>query len=139
MYFLVKMKLDSKTMGYIKVFENYTGASVKDCFISNGVLVFIVNAGNIGRAIGKKGANVRELSGKYKKPIKIFEFSDDVEQFVKNLVYPLKVDVESRDNKIVILCEDNKMKGFICGRDKSKLKEMEDIVKRYYDVEVGVE
>ncbi len=133
------MKLDAKTLGYIKIFEGYTGVLVKDCFFSDKVLVFIVNPGYIGKAIGKKGNNIRILSKKYKKPLKVIEYNDDVVKFVKNLIYPLKTNVEKRGDKVVISTEDNKTKGFLFGRDKSKLKEMQEIVKRYFSDEIVIE
>ena len=132
------MKLDLKTLGYIKFFENYTHTIVKDCFVKNG-LVFIVNPGEIGKAIGKKGANIRFLNTKFGKSIRVIEYSPDVVQFVKNLIYPIKVEVENRGEKIVIVTEDTKTKGFLFGRDKSKLKDMEEIVKRYFDVSLEIE
>jgi N utilization substance protein A len=132
------MKLDLKTLGYIKIFEKQTGVSVKDCFVDDNTIVFIVN-GNIGRAIGKKGANVRILNQKFKRNIKIFEFNSDAAQFVKNLIYPTKANVELVENKVVIKTEDAKTKGFLFGRDKSKLKELQSTIKRYFKFEVVIE
>jgi N utilization substance protein A len=133
------MKLDLKTMGYISVFEKYTGSNVKDCFLSGSSLVFIVKEGQIGRAIGKKGINIKNLSKKFKKSLRVIEFSDDAVKFVKNLIYPVKTHVEKRGNKIVISAEDTKTKGFLFGRDKSKLKDMQEIIKRYFDIEISIE
>lgn len=133
------MKLDLKTMGYISVFEKYTHAIVKDCFLTGNVLVFVIKEGQIGKAIGKKGINIKNLSKKFKKPLRIIEFSDNIEKFVKNLIYPVKTHIEKRGNKIVIATEDTKTKGFLFGRDKSKLKDMQEVVKRYFDVEISIE
>lgn len=133
------MKLDQKTLGYISVFENQTGASVKDCFISKGTLVFIVNNGNMGKAIGRKGINIKILINKFKKPIRVIEFSEDSLQFVKNLIFPIKVDVENKGDKLVILAGDKKLKGKLFGRDKSNLKEMQIIIKRYFNIQVDIE
>ena len=63
------MKLDKQTIGYINVFERHTGILVKDCFSDDGKLIFIVNEGSIGKAIGKGGSNVRSLSKALKKAI----------------------------------------------------------------------
>ena len=133
------MKLDLKTLGYIKVFEKHTGADIKDCFLRGDTLVFIVKPGNIGKAIGKKGMNVRNLLNKFKRPLRIIEYNEDVARFVKNLIFPIKTTVETRGNKVVIFAEDNKIKGQLFGRDKSKLKDMQEIVRRYFDVEIAIE
>jgi len=48
-------KLDQKLIGYITVFENLTKARVKDIFLTEDQLVFIVQGGDAGKAIGRKG------------------------------------------------------------------------------------
>ncbi len=133
------MKLDQKTLGYISVFEKQTGASVKDCFVSENKLVFIVNEGNIGRAVGRKGINIKNLIYKFKKPIRVIEFNEDPVQFVRNLIYPIKADIENRDGKLVILTPDKIIKGKLFGRDKSNLKDMQSIIKRHYNIEIDIE
>ncbi len=133
------MKLDQQTLGYISVFENHTGAGVKDCFFKGKVIVFIVKEGEIGKAVGKKGSNIKPLINKFKKPIRVIEYSSDAVKFVKNLIYPTKAEIEQRDDKIVIITENNKTKGFLFGRDKSKLKEMQEIINRFFDVEIRIE
>lgn len=133
------MKLDQKTIGYINVFERQTGATIKDCFLTGNTMVFIVNTGQMGRAIGKKGINIQNLIRKFKKPIKVIEFNENIIEFVKNLIYPVKVNIENREGKIVIVTEDKKTKGQLFGRDRSKLKEMQDIVKRYFNIEISIE
>ncbi len=36
------MKLDQKTLGYISFFEKFTQTEVKDCFLDEDKLVFVV-------------------------------------------------------------------------------------------------
>lgn len=131
------MKLDQKSLGYISVFEKCTGAEVKDCFFIDTVLYFIVK--DIGRAIGKNGCNIKILRDKFKKQIRVVGFSEDAAQFVKNLIYPVEAEVEIKGDKLIIMSKDRKEKGFLFGRDKSKFKNIQGIVKRYFNVEIGIE
>lgn len=70
-----------ETIGYINLFEKATNARVKDCLIEEGKLIFIVDQGEIGKAVGKNGANVKYLQEKLKKQIKVIEFNNDPVRF----------------------------------------------------------
>jgi len=134
------MKLDIKTIGYINIFEQVTRAKVKDCFVDDG-LVFVVQEGFLGKAIGKKGENVKKLAEKFKQKIRIIGFNSDVAKFVQNLLFPIKgYEIRKEDDKVVISCEEMKLKGQIYGRDRSNLKWINSMVNRYFkDIEVVIE
>src|SRR3989338_8127827 len=95
-----KIKYDFNLMNYIKLFEDLTRAKLKDC-ISNEQLIFVVEEGEIGRAIGKNGSNVKRLEGILNKKIKVVEFSNDVRQFIRNFIMPLSVKDVNEENSII--------------------------------------
>lgn len=131
---------DQETIGYINLFEKVTGAEVKDCFTSDSTLIFVVQPEQMGKAIGKGGANIRQIGFLLKKPVKVFEFNQDPAKFVANLLYPLKAaHISQQDNVIVIKAHDVVEKGKIFGREKTNLKRMQDIVSKYFPVELKVE
>lgn len=128
---------DQKTIGFINIFENLTRAKVKDCFQEDEVLVFVVQPGQIGLAIGKKGANIKKVGDKFRKKIRIIEFNPTPEKFMLNLIYPTKPkSIKVEENKIIIECNDNKEKGQIFGRDRTNLKRLQDILNKYYKLEI---
>ena len=55
------MKLTTESIGYINLFESLTGAKLKDCFFDSDVLVFLVEEGNVKRAIGKDNSNIKKI------------------------------------------------------------------------------
>lgn len=129
----MKLTLDSIT--HINLFENLTGAKVKDCFQDEGKLVFLVEEGNIKRALGPNNSNINKISRILKKEIKIISFSTDVCKFVANLIYPNKADgIIFEDKIITINISDTVIKGRIFGRSRENLKKIESIVKNYFDV-----
>ena len=67
----IKIKFDIELMKFISLFEKITKINAKDCFKSGAKLVFIVNPGYIGKAIGKGGVNIKKLESLFKKKIKI--------------------------------------------------------------------
>ncbi|MDP3918872.1 MAG: NusA-like transcription termination signal-binding factor [Nanoarchaeota archaeon] len=133
------MILDQRLIGFINIFERMTRAKIKDCFEEGDTLVFVVQPGEIRKAIGPGGENIRKASEKFKKKIKVIQFNDNIEKFVLNLLYPLKPEVELKEDKLVIKAKDNREKGLIFGREKSRLKGIQDTVNKYFKVDVVVE
>jgi N utilization substance protein A len=50
---------DTETIRMITLFENITGAPVKDCLIEENTLYLVVDEGKVGIAIGKNGNSVK--------------------------------------------------------------------------------
>lgn len=134
-------KLNQKLIGFITLFENLTGAKIKDAFIDKKErVVFIVNEGHAGKAIGKHGSNIKRISGMIKKNIKVIEFSDNVTEFIKSIIDPIKADsYDLNDNMVIINSKDLHIKAMLIGRDKRNLIELNELVKRYFkNIEVKI-
>lgn len=132
---MIKKKFDVNLMKTISLFENITRASVKDCIEQEGRIIFIVNQNEMAKAIGPKGANIRKLENLLKKKIKIVEYSEDVVEFVKNIVAPVKTgDVVLEDDVITITPADSMSRGLLIGRSAVNLRGFESIVKRHFPI-----
>ncbi len=121
----------------MSLFERVTRAKLKDCITDqNNNMIFIVQPAQISIAIGKKGVNAKKITTMINRKIKIVEFNPDLLQFVRNLVLPVEVtDVEQEDKTVIITGKDTKTKGLMIGRDARNLREIESIVKRYFDID----
>ena len=130
-----KVLYDQNTLATILLFEKVTRAKVKDCILHNG-FVFVVAEGEIGKAIGKHGANVRKLEGLLKKKVKVVEFHSDVSVFVRNLISPLEAASISEEGGVVSIAgKDGISKGKLIGRDRKNLTFISDVVNRYFKME----
>ena len=134
------MRLNLQSIQQINLFENVTGAKVKDC-INDEELIFIIEEGNIKRALGKDNANIKKLESLLKKNIKLIAYSRDVIKFVTNLIYPIKPDnIDLKDDVIYITINDAKLKGRVYGRGRERLKKLELIIKKYFNIkEIRIE
>ena len=134
------MKYDQELIGYINIFESISTAKVKDVFFDNkGILTFIVNEGDIGKAVGKKGMNVKRLNNLLKKRLRIVEFNNDLVKFIKNLIYPINIkNILVEDSKVSIEALDSKGKGILLGRNRKNLENLNLILKRYFNVEIKI-
>ena len=124
-------------------FERLTKAKVKDCFEdSNENLIFVVQDGEIGKALGKNCKTVLKLKEKLpNKKVKIVEYSSNLIKFIKNLIFPYKVqEINQEDDTIKLKSDDMKTKGLLIGKNGRNLRNYEGIVNRYFKIkEIKVE
>jgi N utilization substance protein A len=85
--------LTEETMGLIARFEQLTGASSRDVVKDddNERYIFIVNPGEMGHAIGKKGVNIKKASDSLGRRCEAVEYADDPAQFLRNCFLPANV------------------------------------------------
>lgn len=122
-------------IGYLNLFSSLTHVTPKDCFFEDDKLVFIVNEGDIGKVIGKKGSNIQRVKNVFKKEIRVIEFSQDIIKFIQNLLFPIKAQkIYKEDETVYIEAENNKTKGKIYGRERQNLKNIKEIVDKYFKI-----
>ena len=134
---MIKIKYDVNLLGLMNTFEKITRAKLTDCFIDdNELLTFVVEKNNLPRAVGKNGSTVKKLERLMKRKIKVVENSSEIVKFIQNYIYPLKVDdIKQEENIIVMKSQDTKTKGLLIGRQAKNLRNLERVVKRYFEVE----
>jgi N utilization substance protein A len=49
-------------------------------------VIFVVNKGQMGLAIGKGGSTIKQLQNMVAKKIELVEFSDDASEFIRNML-----------------------------------------------------
>ncbi|MBI3033827.1 NusA-like transcription termination signal-binding factor [Candidatus Woesearchaeota archaeon] len=130
-----KIIYDSNLMKVMSLFETLTKVQLKDCFTANGAIYFVVESENMGKAIGKSGANIRRMESLLKRRTRVIEYSPDLATFIKNLIYPLtakQIDVD--DGKVTITGPDTKTKAMLIGRNSSNLNHYKEIIRRYFEI-----
>ena len=128
-----KITYNADLLKIMSLFEKITRTRLKDCFIDdNQMLTFVVPSFQIGKAVGKNAVNVKKLENLLKRKIKIVGFNPSPTMFIKNLIYPVKADVEQQDNVIIIKANDTKSRAFLIGRNKTNLKNNLKITKKYF-------
>jgi len=132
----LKVKFDVNILKYMSFFEKITRSKLKDCFEQNEMIVFVVDIGFLAKAIGKNAQNLQKLKGLLNRKIKIVEFNPHILKFIKNYVWPNKVnDITIEDKTVTIEGGDTKSKGLIIGRNAMNLRNLEQVVRRYFEVD----
>ncbi len=130
------VKYDNESLKVMSLFEKVTRTRLKDSFVdNNGLLTFIVNERELGRAVGKQAVNVKKLEKLLNRKIKILEFNSNIINFIKNLIYPLKArEIKQEGEEIIIEDPDVKTKGLLIGKNAKNLRNTESIVKKYFQI-----
>jgi N utilization substance protein A len=130
-----KIVYDTGTMQLMAHFEQFTRARLKDCVVREEQVIFVVEPGDAGKAIGSRGANIRRLETALKKRVKIVEFSPELVSFIKNLVYPIDVKQVKENNGIITLVPpDLKARGLLIGRNAQTLRAYEAVLQRFFPI-----
>jgi N utilization substance protein A len=84
---VTEIRLDADTLRLFMLFERMTGAQLKDIVDEPDRIVFVVDEGHVGRAVGKGANNLKRLREVLNKDVEIIGYAADREQFVKNLFH----------------------------------------------------
>ena len=134
----MQVTLDTETIRLITLFENLTGAGVRDCLVDSAasVVYFVIEEGEVGKAIGKNGSIVKKTENLIKKGIKVFEFSNDAEKFVRNLIPQINLVKLKNENgrNVMDIWVDKRDKAVVIGRDGKNLKIFKELLQRNHDI-----
>lgn len=136
-----RIRLTSEELGLMSLFQSMSGATVRDCIIDNKMnrVVFVVNKGEMGLAIGKNGASIKNIQRLVGKPVELVEYSEDPKEFIKNSLNPKFVNevrlTEKLDgSKIAVVVVDQKHKGAVVGRNGRNAEKARLLAKRYFQI-----
>ncbi len=135
------IKLTNREMSHIALFENITGAIVRDCIIDDETnrIIFVIKEGQLGAAIGRRGKNIAVLEKMTGKKHEVVEFSEDPVQFIKNSLKPARVKeirvTERPDGStIAVVSVDAKDKGIAIGKNGKNAERIRLLAKRYFQI-----
>ena len=132
----LKITFDTEILKFMALFENLTRSKLKDCFFDREKLVFLVDPGEMGKALGKNKTHVIRLEKMLKRKVKIVEFSPERMQFITNYLAPLKIlNIKEEGDLVTVTGADTKTKGLIIGIKAQNLRNLEKIVGKYFTIQ----
>ena len=133
------MLLNNELIQKINLIENITKAKIKEFIEKEDKIIIVVGHNELSRALGVKGKNIKTIENLMHRRLKIIQFYDDPLKFVRNFIYPIKpLSLTLNNNIIEIKVDDRKSKGLLIGRESKNLKELNNLVAKYYKLEVKV-
>ena len=134
-----EIKLSTEGLRYIALFEELTKATVKDCIIDDGRIIYVIKAGDMGAAIGRNGDHINRVKKAVDKHIDLVEYSDDPVAFIKNAFSPVTVRtvniVDGNNKRLAYVEVSNKDKGLAIGRNGKNIEKVKLVAKRHHDID----
>ena len=135
------IKLTTDEMRLMSLFQSITKVTARDCLNDQKYdrLIFVVNEGKMGLAIGKNGSNIKSLQNVLKRNVELVEFFNDPSEFLKHVFNPKLINeiklTERADgsSQAVVLVDSNK-KGLVVGREGRNAERARLLAKRYFDI-----
>ncbi len=144
------IKFDRKSMELISLFNNLSGAIIKDCLTfdspenNSEIIIFLVKKEDVGKAIGKSGEHVKDLMNKLQKKIDVIPYSEKLEQFIqfilntsKNSITVQEIEIKENknDKKTVIISVKPQDRGKAIGKEGSMIRKVKLLVTRHFEVD----
>jgi len=136
-----KIKLTSDELRLISLFQSITSANARYCVVDEKMdrVIFIVNKGQMGLAIGKGGATIKQLQNVVGKKVELVEYSDDPSEFIRNIlntemINEIKINDKIDGTRQAIVIVDAKKKGVVVGREGRNAEKARLLAKRYFQI-----
>ncbi len=138
---MTEIRLTADELRLMSLFQSITSVTARDCIIDERMnrVIFIVNKGDMGIAIGKNGSTIKRLQSIIEKRIELVEHADDLAEFVKNIfgrdmIMDVKVSNHNSHGKIVTVMVEPKKKAIAVGREGRNVEKARILTRRYFGV-----
>ncbi|MFA5108633.1 MAG: NusA-like transcription termination signal-binding factor [Candidatus Micrarchaeia archaeon] len=120
------VELTNDDLKSLAIFEKLTGASATDVCIGEKAVVFLVASGEMGKAIGPKGAHITRVRQAFGRQVLVFEDTPSMEDFLKSIFAPISItniNIHEKSNtKTVYVTVDDTDRGAAIGRGGDRIK-----------------
>ncbi|BBL67248.1 NusA-like transcription termination signal-binding factor [Methanoculleus chikugoensis] len=136
-----QVTLTEECMRLISQFESLTGAGSRDCIVDNRNerIIFVINPGDMGLAIGKGGSSIKKASDVMGKRIEVVEYSADPSQFLRNCFLPAQVtgidfDTDEEDQQVALIEVRDEDRGLAIGKAGKNIFKAKVLAQRQHDI-----
>jgi N utilization substance protein A len=138
---MTEIKLTSDELRLMSLFQSITSATTRDCIVDDRMerVIFVVNKGQMGLAIGKGGSTIKQLQNVVGKKVELVEFSDDPAEFIRNMlnadmVNDVRISDRNDGTKQAVVIVDQHKKGAVVGREGRNAEKARLLAKRYFQI-----
>ena len=137
----MEIKLTSDELRLISLFTSVTSATARDCIVDDKMdrVIFVVNKGQMGLAIGKGGVTIKQLQQVVGRKVELVEASDSAEEFIRNMlgadmVSDVRISERMDGSKQATVTVDARKKGAVVGREGRNAEKARLMAKRYFHI-----
>ncbi|MEK6887906.1 MAG: NusA-like transcription termination signal-binding factor [Candidatus Aenigmatarchaeota archaeon] len=128
----MKVTLDQNAIQSMNIFQTLTGASVVDSISEDDEIYFVIAQGQYGSTVGKNGSKIKNAERVFKKSIKVFEYAETLEDFVKNIIPGLQ-EFSLKDNVISVKIKPSE-RARVIGKNGRNIKVINKFLQRLFDI-----
>ncbi len=135
------IKLTTDEMRLMSLFQSITKVTARDCLDDQKYdrIIFVVNEGKMGLAIGKNGSNIKSLHNILKRNVELVEYFSDPSKFLKHVfnskfINEIKLSEKTDGSSQAIVFVDASKKGLVVGREGRNAERARLLAKRYFDI-----
>ncbi len=130
----MNLKFDNDIILSMNLFSDVTSVIPRDCINFEDKIIFVVNQGQAGLAIGKKGIKIKMLQDMIKKDVIVIEYSDDPVKLFENIIRPNKL-ISGYITVSGNTQTDKKVEASIDGKiSTNKIKLIKMLMQRYFNI-----
>jgi NusA-like KH domain protein len=130
------MKISMEDILLRGALEKITGVMPKDCLVEGQLISFLVFDKDMGKAIGKKAVNVKELEKKLNKKIELVPYSTKPEDVFAKALEVNYSNVRTSNGKVIVMLDSaNKTKAY---KNNGRIRRVKELIQRNFGLELVI-
>jgi N utilization substance protein A len=131
-----------KERRYIEELRILTKATALDCIIDERFerIIYVIQKGDMGLAIGKKGENIRRMQNVLGKRIEMVEYSDEPDEFIANIFRPVEITKVEKDpvtKQLLVSIQKKSDLGTAIGKKGANIEKARLLMRKFWGAELG--
>lgn len=134
--------LGFKERRYMEELRILTRSTALDCVIDERFdrVIYVIQQGDMGLAIGKKGENIRRLQKVLGRRLEMVEFDEIPFTFLSNIVRPAEIarlDEDGEGGQVNLLVRRRSDLGIAIGKGGCNVEKARILCKRFFNMDIG--
>ncbi len=139
---MMERNIGFKERRYIEELRILTKATALDCIIDERFerIIYVIQKGDMGFAIGKKGENIRRMQSVLGKRIEMVEYAEEPAEFITNIFRPVEIQKVEKDpltGALLVTIQKKSDLGTAIGKKGANIEKARLLMRKFWDVELG--
>ncbi|MEK6978841.1 MAG: NusA-like transcription termination signal-binding factor [Candidatus Micrarchaeota archaeon] len=137
------VELTGDDLNFFSAFERITGVIPIDFISTEFGMYYLVSKPDLGKAIGKNGANIQRLRDSLRRKVVVIGDNSDIEDFMRGFFSNVEIiSVELREapgQKVLFLTIAEKDRGIAIGKSGERIKAAKEFMKKKFNAEIKLQ
>jgi transcription termination/antitermination protein NusA len=139
---MMERNIGFKERRYIEELRILTKATALDCIIDERFerIIYIIQKGDMGLAIGKKGENIRRMQNVLGKRIEMVEYADELHAFIENIFRPVEIStigIDPLTGTLIVSLQKKSDLGTAIGKKGANIEKARLLMRKFWNAELG--